>query len=209
MANKIKNGNTIEIARAGREAFDAAVKDVITEGVDGEGRRLPFHHLAELCLFKIGDEIDGLSHRNDCQQVRAGLNELTLTECPVADHAIDRGRDRGVVKIEFCLLEIDLGSLQAGARRAFEGSQTIRLLLSGLIARFGLVERCLFLLEIGVRLMRPLDGSRAADQEIAVAFLFFGREVESCRRMGELLPTKTSATKPPTFGATTTLSACR
>jgi hypothetical protein len=96
------------------------------------------------------------------------------------------GRDRGVVKIEFCLLEIDLGSLQAGARRAFEGSQTIRLLLSGLIARFGLVERCLFLLEIGVRLMRPLDGSRAADQEIAVAFLFFGREVESCRRMGDI-----------------------
>jgi hypothetical protein len=67
-----------------------------------------------------------------------------------------------------------------------QAAQTIRLLLSGLIARFGLVERCLFLLEIGVRLMRPLDGSRAAAQEIAVAFLFFGREVESCRRMGDI-----------------------
>ena len=63
---------------------------------------LAFAHVGQLGFLEVCHHI-GAGHRHQRHQLRAGLHELAGAQRAVADHAVDRRDDGGVVEIEFGL----------------------------------------------------------------------------------------------------------
>ena len=90
------------LAAGGRDAVDAAVHDLAGEHVDGDVDRLALAHVGQLGFLEVRHHI-GAGDRHHRHQLRAGLHELADAQRAVADDAVDRRDDGGVVEIELGL----------------------------------------------------------------------------------------------------------
>ena len=163
------------LAAGGRDAVDMAVHDLAREHVDRDRDRLALMHVGELGLLVVRHHI-GASGRHHRHQLRAGLHELADAQRAVADHAVDRRRDRRVAEIEFGLV---LQRLRAGERRARLndfGFQQIDLLFGRRQVGFVADQRGSCACVPRLRLLRVLHAAISGAGKIGVALVLLAGE---------------------------------
>ena len=139
--------------------------------------------VGQLGLLEVGHHI-GAGDRHHRHQLRAGLHELADAQRAVADDAVDRRDDRGVVEIELGLALQRLGARQRRIGLNDLGLEQIDLLHGG--GEIGGVARDRGL-RAGVarlRLLRVLHAAEAGRREVGVALVLLRGEGDAspCRR---------------------------
>ena len=186
VAGRVVRRQQCELLAAGRcDAVHHAMHHLTGEGVDLDVHRLTRPHVGKLRLLVVRHHVHR-AQRHDRHQLRAGLDILSDTKRPGADHAVLRRHDGRVAEVQARLLLDRTRMLQCRLGLRLGRLQHRDLLACAAQCRAGMLQIGRPLHQQRLGMLRLLHTARAGVCQVAVALLVLRRE--TCRRLsrGEL-----------------------